>query len=192
MASLAEQLVLIEKLADVSGGPFPSLQIMLDQILNNLAEKSKQLQDYIKQINDLIKKASDPETRKKLKAQLKKAIKDFKDTLKNLVIEKIAEIKQMYKLIVEGIKRIGQDVANAIAAIALPPALGTVTPNPAYALLIAIQVKHALSGTLSFLVSCFRQMLVAANLVEYVLPEPALILIDTLDSTRKLIDTIPG
>lgn len=191
MATLLDQTALLQKLASVSVTGLPDAQLMIDQILTNLAEKNKQLNDYIKQIKDLIKKAKDPETRKKLKEQLKQVVIDFKDKLKNLVTEKVAEIRQMCNLIIDGLKQVAADVKSAIAAIALPPALGTVTPNPVYALLIAIQVKNALSRTLSFLASCFRQMLSAAILVEYVLPDPILDLVNVIATTKTVVDTIP-
>jgi hypothetical protein len=193
--SLARQKELVEMSITV-GASIPGLGIVA--VINNLAEKSEEIKLQVKIIQDEIKENRErgmtkEEAEKEAEKQIKDLINKYKDSIRQVVIEQIAIIKQQYKVVKEGLERIPDDVKAAIKNISLPPAISTPpgAPNPIYALNLAKTTKNALLGTLSVMIVAFTTMLIAANKISFVFPDSILSLYETLKTSTQIISSIP-
>lgn len=175
MATIQNMMDLIVKIGDASGGDIPGLNF--NKITEGMAKKNPQFQDALSQA----------ETKKEKDALMER----FAIVAAPLVNEQIAIIKTAYAEIQDGIKIIKQNVSSAIASIAIPPALGPVGPNPAYALLEAKQKVGAWGLIVAGLMSTFLTLLNAAGKIEFVLPDVVLGLAEKIIDLQTLLGTIP-
>jgi hypothetical protein len=194
--SLKRQKELIELSIDL-GENIPGLNV--DKIVENLAKNSEEIkaQDKIiqEEVDENIERGMDKnEAEKEGKKKLKEAIQKFKDSIREVVIEQIAIIKQQFKIFKEGLQRIPADVKAAIANIALPPAISAppAAPNPIYALNLVKTTKNALAGTLAIMIAAFTTVLIASTKISFVLPKPVLSLYEKIKITAQTINTIPA
>ena len=203
--AIPEQTDLMVRLGDM-GEKLPGLDV--DKILENIANKVQSIKDAIAEIKEELKEIRErkPKTTKEeiekakeeekaaLKEKIKALIDDYKAKIKQMVMDAIAEIKAAWKEIKASLKQIPKDVAAAIANIALPPAIGVppVAPNPIYALNIVLTTKGVLSAILNAIASSMIKLIKAANMIMFELPQPVLVVGDTVKTLATLINTIPG
>jgi len=193
--SLEKQKELILSAGDL-GLAIPGLAILA--IIEKIVEKSQEVKVQVeiieKEREALEAQGFDKEQAKAdAKKKKKEMIDKFKENIKDFVNEQIALIKQQYKIFMDGLKRIPEDVKTAIQNIALPPAI-TVPPggpNPLYALNIAKQTKAALVGTLGIIVLAFTEILKAATKILFVLPDSLLSLFEQIKTAFTIIKSIP-
>jgi hypothetical protein len=193
--SLERQKELITSAGDL-GLVIPGLALIA--IIENIVEKSQEVkvqaeiidkERKAKEEQGIDKEQAKAEAKEKRKAMIDK----FKENIKDYVKEQIALIKQQYKIFMDGLKRIPEDVKTAIQNIALPPAI-TVPPggpNPLYALNIAKQTKAALVGTLGIIVLAFTEVLKAATKILFVLPDSLLSTFEQIKTAFTIIKSIP-
>jgi dsDNA-specific endonuclease/ATPase MutS2 len=192
--ALEPQIALMAALGDMGTG-LPGLD--LDKIIEKIAEKAEAIkakkEAIEKEIDELRNRdrITKEEAKKMLKDKIKEYIDKYKEAIKQMVNDAINEIKSVWKEIKVQVKQIPKDVAAAIAAIALPPAIGPVGPNPIYALSIAAQTKSVLSAILNALATNLIKLIKAATMILFELPQPVLIVGDTIKILDTLLSTIP-
>lgn len=193
--SLEKQKELIESAGNL-GLAIPGLALV--KIVENIVEKSKEVKAHIeiikKEKEALEAQGFDKEKAKEdAKKKTKELIDKYKESIKEFVKEQIALIKQQYKIFMDGLKRIPEDVKTAIQNIALPPAISAppAAPNPIYALNLAKQTKAALVGTLGIIVLAFTEILKAATKILFVLPDPLLKTFEQIKTAFTIINSIP-
>ena len=193
--SLEKQKELIESAGDL-GLAIPGLAIIA--IIEKIVEKSQEVKVQVeiieKEREALEAQGFDKEQAKADAKEKKKAMIDkFKENIKEFVTEQIALIKQQYKIFMDGLKRIPEDVKAAIANIALPPGITVPpgAPNPIYALNLAKQTKAALVGTLGIIVLAFTEILKAATKISFVLPDAILSVFEQIKTAFTIINSIP-
>lgn len=192
--ALEPQIALMTVLGDMGTG-LPGLDV--DKIIENIAKKAEAIkakkEAIEKEIDELRNRdrITKEEAKKMLKAKIKEYIDKYKEAIKKMVNDAINEIKSVWKEIKVQVKQIPKDVAAAIAAILVPPAIGPVGPNPIYALLIAAQTKSVLSAILNALATNLIKLIKAANMILFELPQPVLIVGDTIKILDTLLSTIP-
>jgi dsDNA-specific endonuclease/ATPase MutS2 len=192
--ALDPQITLMTALGDMGEG-LPGLDF--DKIIENIVQKA----EAIKAKKEAIEKEIDEfrnrdritkdEAKQMLKDKIKELIDKYKEAIKQMVIDAINEIKSVWKEIKTQVKQIPKDVKAAIAAIALPPAIGPVGPNPIYALTIAAQTKSLLVAILNALATNLIKLIKAATMISFVLPQPVLIVGETIKTLDTLLNTIP-
>ena len=194
--SVESQQLTIEQAGSL-GLPIPGLSP--EPIIANLAEKSKEVKTHIDIIRQEQKDNEDSgmskeEAKKDADKKVKDIIKKFKDSIKAMVMEQISIIKQQFKIVQDGITRIPIDVQAAIANIALPPSVSVPpgAPNPLYALNLALQTKNSLKGILGVMVSAFTTLLIAANMIMFILPPPVMALYGAIQTAAGIVGSIPG
>ena len=192
--ALEPQIALMAALGDMGTG-LPGLD--LDKIIEKIAEKAEAIkakkEAIEKEIDELRNRdrITKEEAKKMLKDKIKEYIDKYKEAIKKMVNDAINEIKSVWKEIKVQVKQIPKDVAAAIAAIALPPAIGPVGPNPIYALSIAAQTKSLLSAILNALATNLIKLIKAATMILFELPQPVLIVGETIKTLDTLLSTIP-
>jgi hypothetical protein len=191
--SLAEQKRLVEQAGEL-GESLPGLN--LNSILENIVKQSDELKTQYEIVEQEVEEniargESEADTRKEAEEKLKQTLNVYKESIREAAIEQITTIKQQYRIFKEGLDRIPEDVKLVIANIALPPAIGPVAPNPAYALNIAKTAKSSLAGTLSIIIFAFTEILKAANKIFFVLPQSLLSLYEKLKTTSNILNSIP-
>ena len=193
--SLERQKELIESAGNL-GLAIPGLALIA--IIENIVEKSQEVKVQI-EIIDKERKAKEEQgiNKEQAKADAKQKRKElidkYKENIKEFVKEQIALIKQQYKIFMDGLKRIPEDVKTAIANIALPPAISVPPggPNPIYALNLAKQTKAALVGTLGIIIFAFTEILKAATKILFVLPDSLLSTFEQIKTAFTIINSIP-
>lgn len=104
-------------------------------------------------------------------------------------------IKSAYSSIVNNIKLIKENAANASATATIPQTIvagaATGAPNPAYALLEQKQKKNNLDCMLANVKSDFITLLGAANSIGYQVPPFVLSLADQVATVDSTINAIP-
>lgn len=193
--SIVRQKELIEKSINL-GQSIPGLSI--NAIIENLAKKSDEVKAQVKIIEDeenenIDRGMTKEEAKKEAKEKTKELIKKYKESIREVVIEQVAMIRQQYKIFKEGLKRIPDDVKAAIVNITLPPSISTPpgAPNPIYALNLVKTTKNALLATLAIMIVAFTTMLVSANKISFVFPNSILSLFESIEITAGIINTIP-
>jgi hypothetical protein len=191
--SLAEQKRLVNQAGEL-GESLPGLN--LNAILENIVKQSDELKTQYKIVEQEVEEniargESEADSRKEAEEKLKQTLNVYKESIREAAIEQITTIKQQYRIFKEGLDRIPEDVKLVIANIALPPAIGPVAPNPAYALNIAKTAKSSLAGTLSIIIFAFTEILKAANKIFFVLPQSLLSLYEKLKATSNILNSIP-
>jgi hypothetical protein len=193
--SLKRQKDLIEKSSDL-GENIPGLNV--DKIVENLAKNSTEIKNQVKIIEDEVDEniergMDENEAKEEGKKKIKDTIKQYKDSIRDAVIEQIAIIKQQFKIFKEGLQRIPADVKAAIANIVLPPSISAPpgAPNPVYALNLVKTTKNALVATLAIMIVAFTAILIASNKITFVLPNSILSLFEKIKITSTTINTIP-
>lgn len=194
--ALEKQIALIAALGDL-GESIPGLDPT--PIIKNMADKSEEIKNYIivieKQEEDLEAQGmTKAEAKAEIKKQIKELIEAYKKQIETMVKDKINEIKTEYKKVKDAVTAIPEDISAAIAAIALPPAIGVppVAPNPLYALIIAKQAKHSLQSILNIVISSLVTLLKAATAILFEVPDVVLGIGATITVLAKVLNTIPG
>ena len=184
-----------------SKGNLPGLD--LKTVINNYIEQ--QFGPYLDQIQKLeeAKAAKDKANEGKSKEQIKKEnqekrkaiVKQYTDQLTVDFRLKISMIKSAYSSIVNNIKLIKENAANASATATIPQTIvagaATGAPNPAYALLEQKQKKNNLDCMLANVKSDFITLLGAANSIGYQVPPFVLSLADQVATVDSTINAIP-
>jgi dsDNA-specific endonuclease/ATPase MutS2 len=192
--ALEPQITLMAALGDLGEG-IPGLDF--DKIIENIVKKAEAIkakkEAIEKEIDELRNRdrITKDEAKQMLKDKIKELIDKYKEAIKQMVIDAINEIKSVWKEIKTQVKQIPKDVKAAIAAIALPPAIGPVGPNPIYALSIAAQTKSLLVAILNALATNLIKLIKAATMISFVLPQPVLVVGETIKTLDTLLNTIP-
>jgi len=192
--ALDPQITLMTALGDMGEG-LPGLDF--DKIIENIVQKAEAIKAKKEAIEKEIEefrnrdRITKDEAKQMLKDKIKELIDKYKEAIKQMVIDAINEIKSVWKEIKTQVKQIPKDVKAAIAAIALPPAIGPVGPNPIYALTIAAQTKSLLVAILNALATNLIKLIKAATMISFVLPQPVLIVGETIKTLDTLLNTIP-
>lgn len=214
--SLQPQTDILNKLGNL-GESIPGLSP--DPIIENLAKKSEEIKKITESIDseveeesERIKRASKKpktpeeeqaaeeerkkkleESRKKAEEQKKKIIETFKKNIKEIVNDKITEIKQNYKVFKDSVESIPPDVTALISNIALPPAITAPpgAPNPIYAINLAKQGKNTLGRTLNSAIVAFTIVLKAATVIKFEIPKFILDLFEKISIVNSIISKIP-
>lgn len=191
----------IEELQKLGDGLLDAAANLLpteDDVLEILAQKEPGIAKVTKLIRQEQKEneeagMSKEEAKEKADEEIKKTVENYKKSLRDFVKAELKKMKDNITVFTKAAKAIPEDVASAIAAIALPPAIGAppVAPNPAYAILLAKQVKNALSVTLSSAVVAFGFVMAGALLLKIELPEPLVTTYTVLLSLSTVINSIP-
>ena len=192
--ALEPQIALMTTLGDLGEG-LPGLDV--DKIIENIVKKAEAIkakkEAIEEEVNELRNRdrITKEEAKKMLKDKIKEYIDKYKKAIKQMVLDAINEIKSVWKEIQKQVKQIPKDVKAAIAAIALPPAIGPVAPNPIYAISIAAQTKSLLVAILNALATNLIRLIKAATMISFVLPPPVLVIGDTIKILDTLLNTIP-
>lgn len=194
--SIKDQEKLIVKLG-AKGSPLPGLN--LDDILNNLIDKSEEIKEirdgYQAEIEDLIERGEDDENtiRKQAQDAIKTAIDNYIENMKGIVDEKIALIKQNLKIVISGIKNIISSVKSAISQAAGIATI-TATPGPGIATFTVDTLKalkNSVGNALNIILAAFGIVLRECTQIKFELPDNVLKTADTLDDVARVINTIP-
>lgn len=177
MASINDQINMMAKIGENSGGNIPGLDF--DTIVTGMAKANAEL-------NDALQQAKTPEDRQTI-------IDRFVVTVKPLIVENIAVIKSSYTTVKDGIVQLTENVTAAIATIIIPPAISVppAAPNPAWSLLEAKQKVNSFQAICTLLLNAFLQLLGAATKIGFVVPAAVLALLDQITNVQKVINTIP-
>jgi hypothetical protein len=188
----------LQKLGDALLDAAANLLPTEDDVIELLAQKEPSIAKVIKLIRQEQKEneeagMSKEEAKEKADEEIKKMLENYKKALKDFVKAELKKMKDNITVFAKAVKAIPEDVANAIAAIALPPAIGAppVAPNPAYALLLVKQVKNALGVTLSSAVVAFGVVMASSLLLKIELPEPLVTTYTVLLTLSTVINSLP-
>lgn len=192
--ALEAQIALIDTLGNM-GEKLPGLD--LDKIIENIAKKAEAIKsqyDAIKEEVDELRnrdRITKDEAKQMVKDKMNAIIEEYKKKITQMVNDAINEIQSAWKEIKTQIKQIPKDVKNAIKAIALPPAIGPVGPNPLYAITIAAQTKSLLVAILNALATNLIKLLKAATMILFEVPQPVLAAGETIKALATVLNTIP-
>lgn len=192
--ALEAQIALIDTLGNM-GEKLPGLD--LDKIIENIAKKAEAIKAQYEAIQEEVDelrnrdRITKEEAKKMVKDKIKAIIDEYKEKIRQMVNDAINEIQSAWKEIKTQIKQIPKDVKNAIKAIALPPAIGPVGPNPLYAITIAAQTKSLLVAILNALATNLIKLLKAATMILFEVPSPVIVAGETIKTLATILNTIP-
>lgn len=181
MATITEMQQALSELINSEGFDIPGLD--KESVLSNYVE--------IKHKNEL-DEIEDEEEREKEKKRL---IELYENTAGNFFDYCIMQIKLKYQAIVEGCEQMVQSISSAISSTVIPSVLtvgtATSTANPAYTALENQQKKNNFKAILKNLSLMMADLLQMAINILFVVPDAVISLIETLTTTKQVIETIP-
>lgn len=152
----------------------------------------------LEDVMDLFIKTKIPDLNKLSKEDLKKYIKDMKESLKEKFFYIIAEMNNLYHQILESIKNAAAAVKRAIknmvipAVVSVPPAVN----NPGFLMNDIPSKIEMILNTLNIAAGMFIVLFRNATKINFQLPQVVLQVVDTLAVTRtavmKLSEHIPS
>jgi len=192
--NLQPQIDLLTKLGDMGEG-IPGLSI--DPIIENMVKQSEEIKSYYESIEEEVQENIDrgmeaEKAVEEAKKQKEEIIKKYKENIKSLVQEKIGEIKNQYKIFKDSLKSIPDDVKATIANLA-SPAVITVPPgvnNPVNIINEAKKAINFLTGTLNIAILAFSEIIKAANVILFQIPQPILDTVNTISTVNNIISTL--
>ena len=105
------------------------------------------------------------------------------------------QIKLKYQAIVEGCEQMLQSISSAISSTIIPSVLtvgsATSSANPAYTALENQQKKNNFKAILKNLSLMMADLLQMAINILFIIPDAVISLIETLTTTKQVIETIP-
>lgn len=180
-AEIKETVDTLGKLADSLADPLVALIPTEDDILEILAEKEPMIASMIKLFKqEKLEREeagmSKEEAEEKFEADKKKMIDDYKKALKDMVKAELKKIKDNLGVFGTAVKNIPAAIAETLANLANPPALGPVAPNLAHAVIQVSTVVKGLQVVLQNALVAFGFIMAGSLILKIALPQP---LIDT-------------
>lgn len=180
MATIAQMQQALSDLINAEGFDIPGLD--KESVLSNYVE--------VKHQNELDK--LEGEEREKEKQRL---IELYENTAGNFFDYCIMQIKLKYQAIVEGCEQMLQSISSAISSTIIPSVLtvgsATSSANPAYTALENQQKKNNFKAILKNLSLMMADLLQMAINILFIVPDAVISLIETLTTTKQVIETIP-
>ncbi|MBQ1573561.1 MAG: hypothetical protein IIZ78_20755 [Clostridiales bacterium] len=188
-----------------AGTSLPGLDIeaILDKLIEIIEPLAASVKPYLDMISELEKEYDEAEG-DSAKEKIKKKLDDMKEKLKNqimalknkmrdMVQESIEQILMAFQQLVEILKNVKDMCVAALKSIALPGAIGAVTPNPqknaADAKVAALQMKSMLEMANTPMLTICQ----ASKRIHWDLPEAVTSLFGTVGGVKQtvggLIDT---
>ena len=141
---------------------------------------------------DILKNASNEEERKQLKNNL---LNYYRNKGRMVVDESINTIKSCYSQAKEGLKQVSEAAAQAVASNAIPAVItvgtATSTANPAYALIENANKKATLLSMLKSIGDALVRLLSSAIKIAFQVPDMVMSLVQTLTTTKQVVNSIP-
>lgn len=180
-AEIKKTVETLGKLADSLADPLVALIPTEDDILEILAEKEPMIASMIKLFKqEKLEREeagmSKEEAEEKFKEETKKMIDDYKEALKDMVKAELKKIKDNLGVFGTAVKNIPAAIAETLANLAIPPALGPVAPNLAHAVIQTSTVVKGLQVVLQNALVAFGFIMAGSLILKIALPQP---LIDT-------------
>lgn len=180
MATIAQMQQALSDLINAEGFDIPGLD--KESVLSNYVE--------VKHQGELDK--LEGEEREKEKQRL---IELYENMAGNFFDYCIMQIKLKYQAIVEGCEQMLQSISSAISSTVIPSVLtvgtATSTANPAYTVLENQQKKNNFKAILKNLSLMMADLLQMAINILFIVPDAVISLIETLTTTKQVIETIP-
>jgi hypothetical protein len=208
--ALQEQKKLITTLSS-SGPSIPGLTV--EDVAKRLAELDTNLQETIKYYNDLADQEAakeeqekadaginetDEEKRARRKKKRDEALKKGEEMIakyieaqRDFIQEQIAIIEVNSGVIEGAVLSLPPAVSAAIVTASVPTAVGAAVPNYLYNIGVLLQTLRGFSQTLKLIKTSFLNILIAADKIKFVLPEPITSLLNKILDIEKLFENEP-
>ena len=182
MATITEMQQAINELINSDGKvEIPGLEF--ESVINNLVDV---------RYKEVLDKATDPEQRQQLKENL---LNYYRNDGRMIIDESINTIKSCYSEATEGLKQVSEAAAKAVANNAIPSVItvgtATSTANPAYALIENANKKATLLSMLKSIGDALVRLLSAAIKIAFQVPDMIMTVIQTLTTTKQVVNSIP-
>lgn len=146
------------------------------------------IKNYLEQTNkEYLDSLSKEEREKALQAM----IKQYSEQLFAEFNDKINQIKCLYAEVKASFTALKVSVQTAVSTVMLPPAVGPVSPNPAYQLGEATQKKKNFEMMLAGIKTKLVMLFSLAGSILFPIPTAILQLAQMVVQMKKLIDSIP-
>jgi hypothetical protein len=118
--------------------------------------------------------------------------KQYKESAKPFIEQKISLIKIFFKTIKDGIKQLLDNIKNMIAGNLIPPAISTTgsTPNPAWSIIETKQKINIMLSICAQLTNAFISLVETALMIKYELPNSVLNVYSDISNVQKNLEQI--
>lgn len=208
--ALQEQKKLITNLSS-SGPAIKGLNV--EDVAKRLAELDTNLQETIKYYNDLADREAAKEEQEKADAGIKETDEEKKarrkkkrnealkkgeemiakyiEAQRDFIQEQIAIIEVNSGVIEGAVLGLPPAVSAAIVTASVPTAVGAAVPNYLYNIGVLLQTLRGFSQTLKLIKTAFLNILIAADKIKFVLPEPITSLLNKILEIEKSFEKEP-